>query len=397
MSKALTAIAIAKLKPKAKRYEVPDPGQRGHYIVVFPSGKKSNIARFRFDRVKWKMSFGDVGLAAGRKLVADAMFEVAQGRNPALAKKAAQRKAANAGANTVQAVCERYLAQEGKKLRTAADRQATLERLVYPEIGRLPIDSLRRGAIVELLDKIEANSGPVMADRTLAIIRKILNWYAVRNEDFRTPIVKGMTRAKQNGGGRARVLDDGELRKIWAAAGGEGEAPFPALVKFLLLTGARRSEAAEMTWGEIRDGDWELPAQRNKTGLDFVRPLSKAAQAILQAQLRFEGCPYVFTTDGKHPLSGFSKFKAEFDERCGVTGWTLHDCRRSARSWMSRAGISADIAEIALGHVLPGVRKVYDRHTYYGEKGRAFEALATLIGRIVNPTDNVTSMHRKSR
>jgi integrase len=396
MSKALTAIAIAKLKPKAKRYEVPDPGQRGLLVVVFPSGKKSFVVRFRFNREKRKLTLGHIGLAAARKLAGDALFEVAQGRDPTLAKKAAKEKAATAGASTVRAVCEKYLAQEGKKLRTAADRGATLERLVYPEIGRLPIDSLRRGAIIDLLDKVEANSGPVMADRTLALIRKILNWYAVRNEDFRTPIVKGMARAKPNGGGRARVLSDTELTAIWKAAG-EGEAPFPALVKFLLLTGARRSEAAEITFDEIRDGVWTLPARRNKTGLDFVRPLSPAAQAILAARPRFVGCPFVFSTDGKHPISGFSKFKRDFDRACGVTAWTIHDCRRSVRSWMSRAGIPADHAEIALGHVLPGVRKVYDRHTYFEQKERAFAAVAALIERIVNPADNVTSMHRKSR
>ena len=59
---------------------------------------------------------------------------------------------------------------------------------------------------------------------------------------------------------------------------------------------------------------------------------------------------------------------------------------------MSRAGVNADIAERCLGHVIPGVRGIYDRHEYFEEKKRAFEALAAQIDRIVNPQDNVVPL-----
>jgi len=394
--KPLTAITVAKLKRLAKRYEVPDLGQRGLYLVVFPSGQRSFIVRYRFGGRKRKLTLGHVDLAAARKLAADALFEVSQGRDPALAKKAAKEKAASADANTVKAVCEKYLAHDGKELRTAADRHATLERLVYPEIGRLPINSLRRGAVTDLLDKIAANSGPVMADRTLAILRKILNWYAVRDEDYRSPIVKGMAKIKPKDRARQRTLADDELRAVWKVAS-EGKGPFSALVKLLLLTAARRSEAADMRWKEVDGADWTLPAARNKTKVDLIRPLSKQAEAVLAAQPQIADCGYVFTTDGKHALSGFSKFKREFDRRCGVTGWTLHDLRRTARSLMSRAGVNSDHAEQCLGHVIKGVEGTYDKYEYYKEKKQAFEALATLIERIVNPANNVVPMKSKRR
>src|SRR5262245_39020387 len=50
-------------------------------------------------------------------------------------------------------------------------------------------------------------------------------------------------------------------------------------VRFILLTGARRAEAQRMVCAEINSGDWTLPASRNKTKVDLVRPLSKAALA----------------------------------------------------------------------------------------------------------------------
>jgi integrase len=157
--------------------------------------------------------------------------------------------------------------------------------------------------------------------------------------------------------------------------------PFGALVQFILLTAARRAEAAEMSWPEIERADWTLPASRNKAKVDLLRPLSKAALGTLPAKI--DGCVFVFTTDGRNPVSGFSTFKRKLDRQCGVSGWTLHDLRRTARSLMSRAGVNADIAERCLGHAIPGVRGVYDRHEYYQEKCKAYEALAVLIARII--------------
>jgi hypothetical protein len=62
---------------------------------------------------------------------------------------------------------------------------------------------------------------------------------------------------------------------------------------------------------------------------------------------------------------------------------------------LSRAGIGSDHAERCLGHVIGGVRGVYDRHEYLDEKRMAFEALAAQIDRIINPRDNVVGITRR--
>jgi hypothetical protein len=61
---------------------------------------------------------------------------------------------------------------------------------------------------------------------------------------------------------------------------------------------------------------------------------------------------------------------------------------------MTRAGVPPDHAERALGHVIGGVRGVYDRHGYFEEKRQAFEALAAQIGRVLDPQPNVVPMRR---
>ena len=144
-----------------------------------------------------------------------------------------------------------------------------------------------------------------------------------------------------------------------------------------------------MRRSEVVGDNWIIPAQRYKTNLVLVIPLSAAGRTVLARVPRIGNSDFVFTTDGKTPISGFSKFKRAFDQACGVTGWTLHDLRRTARSLMSRAGVPSDHAERALGHVIGGIRSTYDRHEFYQEKKDAFTALAGQIDRILHPHDNV--------
>ena len=84
------------------------------------------------------------------------------------------------------------------------------------------------------------------------------------------------------------------------------------------------------------------------------------------------------------PMGSLSRLKAALDDASGVRDWRLHDLRRTARTLMSRAGVLADHAERCLGHVVPGIRGVYDHHEFVEEKRQAFEVLAAQIERIVN-------------
>ena len=263
-----------------------------------------------------------------------------------------------------------------------------MQRLVYPTLGDQPITAIRRRAIIELLDAVEDRNGATMAHSTLAIVRKIMRWYAVRDEDYVVPIVPGMARIKPDDHARSRVLSDDELRAVWKTAE-ERNDPFAAMIRFMLLTAARRSEAAAMTWDEIIDDDigpcWLLPASRNKVKVDLVRPLSAAALAVLKARPRIEGSPSYIFTYGRKPLAAFSQCKDAFDAASGVTGWQLHDLRRTSRTLLSRAGVNSDHAEQCLGHLLSGVRKTYNRDDFKPQKKFAFDALAGLIERIVHP------------
>jgi integrase len=368
----------------------------GFGVRVTAHGSRSFVLRYRDRKThrEYMLTLGPWGalnVTAAVRLARSERETIASGGNPLEEGRAARKAATAAQKDTLQAICQEYLDREGKNLRSLDWRKKVLARLVYRELGKRQIENIRRSEIVRLLDKIADESGPVMADRTLAIIRKIMNWHASRSDEFRSPIVRGMARTKPKERARSRILSDDELRAVWKAA--EKAGPFGALVRFILLTSARRAEVSEMAWDELDGSDWTLPASRNKTKVDLLRPLSKEALALLPAEPTGK---FVFSTDdGKTPISGFSKFKRSFDKASGVTGWTLHDLRRSARSLMSRAGVSTDHAERCLGHTMSGVRGTYDRYEYHREKQQAYEALAALIERIVNPpADNVRPIRR---
>ncbi|HVQ81184.1 MAG TPA: Arm DNA-binding domain-containing protein, partial [Pseudolabrys sp.] len=175
-ARPLTAVAVDKLKARPGRYEVPDAGQRGLLVAVFPSGKKSFIVRYRFGGIKRKLTLGGVSLAAARKAAAAALYDVHEGRDPALAKKATKAKVSETAADTVQTLCENYLKREGVKLRTVEDRKRDLERLVYPVIGHEPVATLRRSQVVRMLDGIEDRCGARTADLQLAYLSRVFNW-----------------------------------------------------------------------------------------------------------------------------------------------------------------------------------------------------------------------------
>jgi integrase len=369
-----------------------DSGLPGFGLMVTTAGHRRYVVQYRAGRRSRRMHLkGGLNFTEARKEAKGILGAVAKGRDPLLDR----RKKDGEATNTLKSITEEYFTREGDGLRTADTRRAVFERLVYPKLGSRQIDDIRRSDIIRLLDRIEDQNGSVMADHVLAYVRRMMNWHAGRSDDFRSPIVRGMARTKPGQRRRKRVLTDDELQAVWRATEAS-QSTFGYFVRFLLLTAARRNEAARMARSELSGNEWTIPEDRYKTGLDFLIPLSPAAAALLAEipviKIGRRNDAWVFTTDGKRPLGGFSKFKRAFDEACGVTGWTLHDLRRTARSLMSRAGVDADIAERCLGHVIGGVRGTYDRYEYRDEKRAAFEALAAQIDRIIDPRDNVVPM-----
>jgi integrase len=390
MTRRITDLGIQSLRPQATRYERPAGG--GLYVQVMPTGRKRFTVRYRFAGKTRKLTLqSGITLAAARKIAADALFQLEQGIDPATARQQARQEQRLAASDTLQAVTAEYLRRmrrEGR-LRSIERTARVFEQKILPALGTRPIGAILRSDVIRLLDKVEEDGGPAAADEVFSLLSRLMSWHAPRSDSFRSPLVRGMRRTKTRERARTRALDDDELRRFWETAEAD-PGPFGPLLQFLLLTGARLNEAAQMRWSEVSGDIWVLPAVRNKVKQDLARPLTTMALAALARAPRIAGSDYVFTVDGRTAIGGISRRKSAFDAKSGITAaWRTHDIRRSCRTLLSRANVDADTAERCLGHVLGGVRATYDRHAYIQQMRRAYESLATLIQHVVNPTNNV--------
>jgi integrase len=391
--KTLTDRAIAALKPSAKAYGEGDPDLAGHYVRVWPSGKKTfcAVARNPSGKQVWT-TIGESGaltVAQSRERARGIIQRVRDGL-PAI-----EPRSESFGA-VAAAWLKRHV--EGNGLISAKEINRLLDANVLPSWKDREFTSIRRSDISSLLDEIEDGVSQRQADACLTIIRSIMNWFATRHDDYNPPIVKGMKRQKT--AGRTRVLDDGELRAIWRAAEDQGGA-FAGIVRLCLLTAQRSRKVAKMRWEDLDldAGVWTVAQESaREKGAGGALALPDAALSIIRAQPRLATNPHVFPArGGAGPFVGFGSAKEAFDAKLpeGTPGWTVHDLRRTSRSLMSRAGVSSDHAERVLGHAIGGVEAIYDRHAYFDEKRVALAKLATLIDSIVNPRDNVVPLTPK--
>jgi len=407
--RTLTDKQIADLKPRSARYTVPDPDLRGLYVRVTPGGGRTfaAVARDPHGKQVWAtLGTADIlKIGEARERAREALKRIKAGRPPF--------EAPPAKPDTFGAVAKSFLVRhvEAKGLRSGREIRRILDVYVLPEWQDRPFASIRRSDVSKLLDTVEDRRGKRQADYVLAVVRKLFNWHATRDDRYVSPIVRGMRRTDAKGGTRDRILADDEIRTVWRYA--EGAGNYGAIVRLLLLTAQRREKVGAMRWADVSDdGTWTIPTEAREKGNPGVLKLPAAALVIIRAQSHVEGNPYVFTGRTEGSWNGWSRAKRDLDDAIlraareaavkhggdpadarGLREWTLHDLRRTARSLMSRAGVRPDIAERVLGHAIAGVAGVYDRHTYADERADALAKLAGLIESILNPpAGNVVKM-----
>jgi integrase len=113
--------------------------------------------------------------------------------------------------------------------------------------------------------------------------------------------------------------------------------------------------------------------------------LSDQAIAVLKRP-KTQG-QFVFSVAGAHPLQAFSSAKRELDTLSGVTGWRLHDLRRTCVSGMASLGIAPHVADKILNHqsgIISGAAAVYQRHQFLTERKGALEKWGAHVAQIVS-------------
>jgi integrase len=391
---------------------VMDDSLPGFGIRVTETGTKVFLFQYRFaGRVRRLIlgPYGELTPAQARKMAEEARGRARAGGDPAGERKAlalaAQtemtRLKAEVAADTLtlQVLVERW--RDGPlRDKSASYRKDAPDRLLSAFAALLdrPARSIATAEIQARLDDI-ASAHPVMARRLHAYGRAMFTWAQKRQfvptNAFASVIVEGEETS------RDRVLTDREVAAFWNAAD-PLPYPFGPFFRLLALTLQRRDEVAAMTWAELNPDltIWTLPAGRAKNGRAHIVHLSEAARRIL-AELPRQAdpktgtlSPYVFTTNGRTPISGFSKAKTRLEQAMAETGgtppgkeahpmpgpdWRLHDLRRTGVTVMARLGIGHHVADRVLNHVggaIKGVAAVYQRHEFEAERAAALDSWA---------------------
>jgi integrase len=281
------------------------------------------------------------------------------------------------------------------KPRTAAEYERLLARLNFTgQLSRItPPEVARKLAAIESI-----------AERShIAVAGKILcNWAIKRHYIDRNPFV-GILVVKSTP--RSRVLTDDELKSIWRACEQTGDADesnsksegnnapliissprlpanFATIVKLLILTGQRRGEIAQLqtSWLDLENKTITIPASVAKNAREQTIPMCTLCQSILTTSQHRATTTYIFPA--RHsgtlpkPFNGWSKSKAALDKVSGVSGWTLHDLRRTVATRLAEMGVAPHVIERLLNHVsgqISGVAAVYNRARYVDEMRQALE------------------------
>lgn len=216
-----------------------------------------------------------------------------------------------------------------------------------------PIDHITHRDVAEAIDRIKA---PSQAAHAFKDIRSFFNWCVPRY--LKSSPCHGL-KTPHPYVPRERVLSDDEIRKVWRAA--EGMGSYGVLVQALLATGMRVGELQK-----FRDHWWrgrniiEIPAAAAKNNRTCRLPVSDTASDLLQ-----KIAPGQLTQ---------GKMKKKLDKNSSITGWTLHDLRRTYATNMQRLGVRLEVTERLLNHVSgtqSGIVSVYQRHDFLPEMQEA--------------------------
>jgi len=173
---------------------------------------------------------------------------------------------------------------------------------------------------------------------------------------------------------RERLISIAEYLSLCKA----GAKHLEGMMVIALNTGLRPGEITGLKWSYIDRNAMmirlplEVIKEGKKTGKGKNVPINHNVKAVLDSQVRALHHDYVFSYQNK-PLSGSQGAKKAFMlacKRAGIpygrskeSGLTLHDYRRSAKTYMAQAGVDKAFRDTILGHSLEGMDRHYLKPT----------------------------------
>jgi len=247
---------------------------------------------------------------------------------------------------------DEYLAQGKWRDRTRSEMTRLLK--AYFSWSK-PIDKVTHK---DVADAVESIAKPSEAEHAFKCIKSFFNWCVPRYLKY-SPCTGLKSPSKYIP--RERVLSDDELHRIWKAS--DQLHTFGLIIKVLILTGQRRGEVAQFQQSWLKDNVVTFPASIAKNKREHRLPVSSMTVELLKK------LPPTY--------NGWGTPKEKLDKLSGITGWTIHDLRRTYATNLQRLGVKLEVIERLLNHISgptrSGIIGIYQRHDFWDECGEAVE------------------------
>ncbi|UJR63673.1 tyrosine-type recombinase/integrase [Dickeya zeae] len=382
---ALSDTKLRSLAAKNRTWQVADGN--GLFIEILPSGRKVWRLRYRFQGKQEKATLGEYpafSLAEARLWREKCRSMIAHGVSPA--QKMQEEKAKQKEPTTVEAFAKRWLTDIIEKTtRQPRNVVRVINKDIIPVIGRIQLEELTTAHVQAVIDRIKLRGSDHVALLTRNVLKRMLAYAISRGIIFNNPAAAIEARYIAQATSRDVALTPEEigilLRGIYTS--GMNRRHKLAL-HLLILCMVRKSELIEATWDEINfvTTEWRIPAERMKMDNPHIVPLSGQALAMFE-ELKFLAgdSPYVFPSrnDYRHSISKTTLNAAVRTLNLNVRDFVIHDFRRTASTLLHEQGYNSDWVEKCLAHKISGVRGVYNRAEYLGQRREMLQAWADFV------------------
>ena len=403
-------------------------GGGGLYLRVRPGERSAKVWLFRFKRLsgngsRWfpigvypTISLKDAALraaelAAKRRAGIDPVEEQREADEAIKQSKEAERRAIEASNNrmTINDLFGRWERLELKARRDrGAEIRRSFEKDVFPVLGEVAAEDVKRSAIANCLDNVVERGAPIVARNLLGDLRQMFG-FAIKREYVENDPTSHL---KRDDFGkkveRDRVLDDGEIKLLVdMLPKADLQQSSIASIWIMLSSCCRVGEVSQARWEhlDLAAGTWWIPPDNAKNGKEhtiFLSDFTKRHFGVLRSlavdsamKKRAESSPWVLPAsqrEGHVCVKSLSKQvgdrqrgdKPAMSNRTKLIQalelprgrWTPHDLRRTGATLMGTLGVRPDVIEKCLNHVQQNrLVRIYQRQTLLAEQAEAWKIL----------------------
>lgn len=385
IAKKLTDTEIKSTKPADKEINLFDGD--GLILRIAPlskGGKKNWYFRYAVPVTKkrTKVSLGTyphLTLARARALRDEYLSLLANGIDPQVHNNDKANALKNATEHTLQAVARKWLDEKVKTSGISQDHAEdiwrSLERNIFPGLGKVPVNEIRPKLLKQHLDPIEQRGVLETLRRIISRLNEIFRWAATEELIEFNPADNLGQRFSKPKKQNMPALPPSELPRFLTVLNNASvRMETRLLIEWQLLTWVRPGEAVRARWSDIdmETCMWNIPAEFMKMKKPHKVPLSKGTLRVLDSMKTLSGHREWVFPSIKAPLSHMHEQTANAAIiRMGFGGELVaHGMRSIARTAAEESGkFRTDVLEAALAHSKKDeIIAAYNRAEYLAER-----------------------------